>query len=129
MRVGQGRIDIQRALVLCDRRIELASFIEKCAVGVEQTRRFRAETDRVLVFGARFVCPTDTFEKISITGTDFAGAGIQLNRALIISFGFIELGLRHQHEGQVHVHFHVVGVDLESGVVFFFGFVDLAKLL
>src|SRR5438874_7037416 len=93
MRIGQIRIDFQGALILRDRRIELPSFVEKGAVSVEQTRGrfFWSEANGVLVFSASFVRPAEALEKISITGTDFPRAGIELDRAGVIFFGLIPL--------------------------------------
>src|SRR5437588_12780071 len=84
MRVGQVRIDIESALILRDRAIEFAALIEKCAVGIKESRRFWTETDRAFVCGASFIGATETFEKISVTGLNLAGMRIELNCAVII---------------------------------------------
>src|SRR5438874_10054597 len=105
MRVGQTWIDIQRALVLHNRGVEVSSFIEKRAVGVEEPRRFRTETNRLFVFSASFFRPAKTFQKISVTGTDLTRAWIQLQRAFVIFFCFIQLRARHEYEREIDVRF------------------------
>src|SRR5256885_8842570 len=46
---------IESALVLRDRAIEFAALIEKCAVGIKESRRFWTESDRALVCRASFI--------------------------------------------------------------------------
>src|SRR5437588_7200483 len=86
MRVGQVRIDIESALVLRDRAIEFAALIEKCAVGIKESRRFWTETDRALVCGASFLCAAEAFEKIGVTGSNLARMRIELDCTVVIFF-------------------------------------------
>src|SRR2546430_14076136 len=81
MRVGQVRIDLESALVLRDRAIEFAALVEKCAVGIKESRRLWTESDRALVCGASFICAAETFEKVGITGLNLAGMRIELDCA------------------------------------------------
>src|ERR1700737_1136401 len=129
MCIRQIWIGVQSALILCDRGIELASFIKKCAVGVEKAGRFRTETDRVFVFGASFVRPAKAFEKVSITGTNFAGGGIKLDRALIIFLRFIHFRLRREDLAQIRVDFYVTGIEPQRRLVFLLCFVEPAVVL
>src|SRR5438270_13172713 len=129
MRVGQVRIDIESALVLRDCAIELASLIEKCAIGIKESRRLWTETDRALVCRASFIRAAETFEKISVTGLNLAGMRIELDCAVVIFFCFIQFRFAHVEHGKINVHFRVIGIELQSSVVFLLSLVEPAVLL
>ena len=58
-----------------------------------------------------------------------AGVRIQLDRALIIFLGFIQLRLRHEELAQIGVDFYVTRIEPQCGEVFLFGFVEPALFL
>ena len=130
MRIRELWIDIHRALILRDRRFRLTALVQKYRVSVRQLRGFRTQSDRRLIFGARFIRPPETLEGVSVPGIGFAGVWIELDRLFVILFGLIQLRLRQEELAEIDEDLRVVRIELQGGVVFFvLGLLLLAPLL